>query len=148
MRSTIVPALPESSAPVFVVELFRGRVNVGRVNKHRGGFRRGLRACERRIRSHVDLAVYLVLYLLQLFLRDKSFVNKQRAETFDGVALGIRRALFVGTIELLVVGERVRIGTNDFGVDERGASRLAAILDRALSVSSDSMASVPSHFCM
>ncbi len=124
--------VPRKLRALLVVELFRGRVNVGRVDVLRGRVGRGLRARERGVGRLADLAVNLVLELLQLVLRDEALFDEQRAEALDGVALGVRRALLVRPVELLVVRERVRVGADDLRVDERRAFALAAVLDGAL----------------
>ena len=80
----------------------------------------------------VHLSVNLVLYLLQLLLRDESLFDEERAEALDGVALRVRSPLLVGAVELLVVGERVRVRSNHFSVDERGAFALSAVFDGPL----------------
>ena len=50
----------------------------------------------------------------------------------DGIALRIPLALGVGTIELFVVRERVRVGPDDVCVNERWAVAVAAVLGGSL----------------
>ena len=44
---------------------------------------------------------------LKPFLIDDSFVDQERAETFDRIAFGFAGAFLVGAIEFFIVGKRV-----------------------------------------
>ena len=61
--------------------------------------------------------------------------HQELRESLDRVDRGIRLALLVRAVQLLVVGKRVRIGPDHLRMDERRAFTLAAILDRVLECS-------------
>ena len=49
-----------------------------------------------------------------------AFVDEPGTESLDGVVLSICSSLFIGPIKSLIIGERVRIRSNNFGVDNYG----------------------------
>ncbi|MEJ7713189.1 MAG: hypothetical protein WKF84_25930 [Pyrinomonadaceae bacterium] len=43
------------------------------------------------------------LICLQLLLRDYVFLNQQRSESLDGIALGVAGALFIRPVKLFII---------------------------------------------
>ncbi len=111
------------------VERLRGRVDVGRVDPQRRAPGLGLRRGERAVRGVVDLGVDLLLELLELLGRQHVVRHERVGEREQRVAPQLVGDLRFGPVELLVVGERVRVRPDDPGVDERDAPTSAAVLD-------------------
>ena len=78
------------------------------------------------------LAVDLLLELGDLFRGQDVFAEQAHLHAADGIAEGVGLALLGGAVELVVVGERVRVGADAVAVDEGGALAGAAVAGRIL----------------
>src|SRR5262249_34907394 len=116
---------------VFGVEFGRSRIDVRRIDVERRRFFRRFVAGERAVGGLVDLGVGFVFDLLQVFFGQNALADEQVAESLDRVAGGLADALLFGAIERLVVRLRMRVGTDDVGVNQRGASAFAGVFDGA-----------------
>src|SRR6478672_5746292 len=97
----------------------RCRVKTGGVNEILVRIFRG----ESRFQGPIAGRLYFLFdFLLQAadaFLVDDAFANKEELEARDGILLYFRTAFDLRTIELFVVGERMRVRTNHVSVHKR-----------------------------
>ncbi len=74
---------------------------------------------------------HLLFELVDRLLVEDAFADQEHLQAGDGIALGLFLALGLGAIEALIVGERVRIGTDDVPVHEPRPFAGADVLHRA-----------------
>ena len=90
----------------------------------------GLLLRQRVVRGRLDLFVDLCADALDLCLRRVSLVREPARKRRDGVARGVRIALFRRPIQNLVVRQRVRVRPYDFRVHERRSFALSRVVHR------------------
>ena len=77
-----------------------------------------------------DLRSTLSQDMLEFLLGRDAFRRQVAAATRDRIALRFGRAFLRRLVQLLVVGERMGVGPDDLGVDERRSLARARVLDR------------------
>ena len=80
------------------------------------------------IRRLLDLGVDVALKLGDGGFVEDAFSEEMLLETSDGVAKNVGFDLSRGAISALVIGEGVRVGTDDVAVDKGRAAAIAAVL--------------------
>ena len=111
-------------------ERVRRRIDGGRVHVERRGIGCGLRCRNRAIGRVVHFPIDVLRNRRELVLAHQPLGEQQIAEPADRIARRFRRALGRRLVQLLVVRERVGVGTGHFRVHERRAFALARIRDR------------------
>ncbi len=105
----------------------RSGINVRRIDVFVNGGRFWWCRGKGLIGGFADFAVDLGFEGFDFLLVHQAFANQKEGELGKRVAASFAFALFVGLVELFVVGERVRVGASDVCVDQRWAAAFADV---------------------
>ena len=124
--------LSREGGRLFRVEGGRSRVHVGRIDVRLDGLGRGLGPRGGGVRGGVHLGADLLAQLREVLGRGDPRLLEEGREQLERVAIPVLLAFLLGPVELLVVGERVRVGANDVRMDEGRPLPVARVGERVL----------------
>src|ERR1700683_1651432 len=114
------------------IERRRSGIEIRRIHILQHALRRGRQSLKRFIDGNLQLFFDLLFEVVDAFLVEDPFPQQKHLGARNRIARGIALAFGVWTVQAFIIGERVRIGTDDMRVYERRTLPLAAILHGTL----------------
>ena len=108
------------------VERRRRRIDVWRIHPEPRAVLRRLLRLDRGVGSLVDLAIDVLRHRVEVVVCRQPFRDEVTRQLRDGIARRFFRALGRRLVQPLVVRQRMRVGTDAVGVNERRSAPLAA----------------------